>query len=158
MEWARWLYHHVEKRTNHKMNTNQSPGEYQWASDKYFFSQGSHACRHTSPCCVDQHLVVRAAKRCCTSHVHTIGHCKNLPTSKVTQWHEQSELPFSSPSGKVQDLSQPPESATNNRQHMPKLIRCSKLSSWRQPPRVIRNLQPQWSLSATRCNHSSKYT
>ena len=37
---------------------NQSPGEYQRARDNQFFSRGSRACRHASPRCVDQHLVV----------------------------------------------------------------------------------------------------
>ena len=68
------------------------------------------------------------------------------------------ELPFGALSGKAQDPSQSPEPATNNHQHMPKLLRCSKMSRWQQPPRQTRNLQPQLSPSATRCNHSSKYT
>jgi hypothetical protein len=38
------------------------------------------------------------------------------------------------------------------------LFHCSKPSRWQQPPRVTRNLQPQLSPSATRCNHSSKCT
>jgi hypothetical protein len=38
------------------------------------------------------------------------------------------------------------------------LLRCSKPSRWWQPPWVIRNLQPQRSPGATRCNHSSKCT
>jgi hypothetical protein len=46
----------------------------------------------------------------------------------------------------------------NNHQYVPKLLRCSKPSRWRQPPRVTRNPQPQWSPSATRCNHSNKCT
>jgi hypothetical protein len=68
------------------------------------------------------------------------------------------ELPCGSSPGKVQDLSQSLEPATNNHQHVPKLLRCSKPSRWRQPPRVIRNPQPQRSPSATKCNHSSKCT
>jgi hypothetical protein len=44
----------------------------------------------------------------------------------------------------------------NNHQLVPILLRCSKPSRWWQPPRVTRNLQPQRSPSATRCNHSSK--
>ena len=38
------------------------------------------------------------------------------------------------------------------------LLHCAKPSRWRQPPGVTRNLQPQRSPSATRCNHSSKCT
>jgi hypothetical protein len=68
------------------------------------------------------------------------------------------ELPYGSSPEKVQDPSQSPEPATNNHQHVPKLLCCSKLSRWWQPPRVIRNPQPQRSPSATRCNHSSKCT
>jgi hypothetical protein len=49
------------------------------------------------------------------------------------------ELPFGSPPGKVQDLSQSSELATNNHQHMPKLLHCSKPSRWWQPPRVTKN-------------------
>jgi hypothetical protein len=48
------------------------------------------------------------------------------------------------------------EIATNNHQLMPMPLYYSKLSRWRQPPRVTRKLQPQRSPSATRCNHSSK--
>jgi hypothetical protein len=58
--------------------------------DTRFSSRGSHAYQHASPRCVDQHLVVLRAKRCCTNLIHTIGHHKNLPTSEVTQRHEQS--------------------------------------------------------------------
>jgi len=47
---------------------------------------------------------------------------------------------------------------TNNHQLVPILLRCSKSSRWRQPPRVTRTLQPQQSQSATICNHSCKYT
>jgi hypothetical protein len=50
------------------------------------------------------------------------------------------------------------ETSTNNHQLVLMLLRCSKQSRWRQPPRVTRISQPQWSPSATRCNHSSKYT
>jgi len=48
--------------------------------------------------------------------------------------------------------------ATNNHQLVPILLRCSKLSRWRQPPRVTRKPQQERSPSATRCNHSSKCT
>jgi hypothetical protein len=41
---------------------------------------------------------------------------------------------------------------------MPTLLRCSKPSRWRQPPRVTRKSQQEQSPSATKCNHSSKYT
>jgi hypothetical protein len=100
-----------------------------------------------------------AVKRCCTNLVHTIGHRKNLPTSEVTQWHEQStRVTFRLSVGKVQDPLQSPESATNNHQYVSNLYHCSKPSTWRQPPKVTRTLQPQRSPSATRCNHSSKYT
>ena len=68
------------------------------------------------------------------------------------------DLPFGSPPGKTQDPSQSPEPATNNHQLMPKLLRCSKTSRWRQLLRETRNPQPQRSPNATRCNHSSKCT
>ena len=58
----------------------------------------------------------------------------------------------------MQDPSQSSEPATNNHQHMPKLLYCSKPSRWWQPPREQKNQQPQRSPSATRCNHSSKCT
>jgi hypothetical protein len=45
-----------------------------------------------------------AAKRCCTNLVHTLGHRKNLPASKVAQWHAQStRVAFGSLSGKGQE-------------------------------------------------------
>jgi hypothetical protein len=99
------------------------------------------------------------AKKCCTNLVHKIGHRKNLPTSEVTQWHEQStRVTIRLSTGKVQDPSQSSESATNNHQHVSKPLRYSKPSRWRQPPRVTRNPQPRWSSSAIRCNHWSKCT
>ena len=61
------------------------------ANDKRqpIFSRGSRACQHAmSPLCRPT-LGGSAAKRCFTNLVHMIGHRKNLPTSEVTQWHEQ---------------------------------------------------------------------
>jgi hypothetical protein len=46
----------------------------------------------------------------------------------------------------------------NNHHHVSNLHRYSKPSRWRQPLRVTRTPQLQRSPSATRCNHSSKYT
>jgi hypothetical protein len=68
------------------------------------------------------------------------------------------ELPFGSPPEKVQDPSLSLEPVMNNHQHVSKLLYCSKTSRWWQPPRKTRNPQPQRPSSATRCNHSSKYT
>jgi hypothetical protein len=86
-----------------------------------------------------------------------VGHHKNLPTSEVTQWHEQFTLRRFAGEGAI-PLTRSPEPATNNHQHVADLHRCSKPSRWWQLSRVTRNLQPQRSPSATRCNHSSKYT
>jgi hypothetical protein len=71
------------RKSNHQDKSNH-------IRDTRFFSRGSHACQHASPRCVDQHLVVHRAKRCCTNLIHIIGHHKNLPTSEVTQRHKQS--------------------------------------------------------------------
>jgi hypothetical protein len=79
-------------------------------------------------------------KRCCTNLIHTIGHRKNLPTSEITQWHEQFTRAtlwrFTGKGGRP--LTRSPESATNNHQHMSKLLHCSNPSRWLQPPRVTR--------------------
>jgi len=68
------------------------------------------------------------------------------------------ELPLTLRRGTQKNPSQSPELATNYHQHVSKLLRCFKPSRWWQPPRVTRNPQPPRSPSATRCNHSSKYT
>jgi hypothetical protein len=76
----------------HKMNTR-------------FFSQGSRACRHANPRCVDLHLVVQ----------WLIGNPKpssprapQEPTAnEVAQWHEQfTRVAFGAPPGKAQHPSQ----------------------------------------------------
>ena len=61
------------------------------ANDKRqpIFSRGSRACQHATSPLYRPTLGGLAAKRCCTNLVHTIEHRKNLPTSEVTQWHEQ---------------------------------------------------------------------
>ena len=86
----RWLYRHVEEWTNHKVNIKSITRRIPNSKRQPIFSRGSRACQHaTSPLCQPT-LDGLAAKRCCTNLVHTIGHRKNLPTSEVTQWHEQS--------------------------------------------------------------------
>jgi hypothetical protein len=52
--------------------------------DIRFFSRGSRACRHASPRCVDQHLVVRQLRGVAQPRPH-VGHRKNRLTSEVTQ-------------------------------------------------------------------------
>ena len=42
-----------------KQSQYEYPGEIQWTKDNQFLSRGSRACRHASPRCVDQRLVVR---------------------------------------------------------------------------------------------------
>ena len=122
------------------------------------FSPDVHVHTDTlRPRCVDQHLVVCAVKRCCTNLVHTIGHRKNLPTSEVTQWHEQStELPFRSPPRWYKTPHKSPELAMNNHQYVRKLLRCSKPSRWWQPPRITsESYSKTWTPNASRCNHST---
>jgi hypothetical protein len=158
MEWVRWLYCRVDEWINPKMNTNHSSGEYQLARDNKFFSRGSRACQHASPHCIDQHLVVRRLRGVTRTSSIQLDIARTYP--QVRQLNDTSnplELPFNSLPEKVQDPSQSPEPAMNNHQHVPKLLHCSKPSR-RQPPRVTKNLQPQRSSSASRCNHSSKCT
>jgi hypothetical protein len=92
-------------------------------------------------------------------HPH-VGHRKYQPTSKVTQWHEQSTIvTFRLFTGEsIRPLTRSPEKLKSNHQHVPDLHRCSKTSRLRQRPRVTKNPHPQRSPSATRCNHSSKCT
>ena len=88
-EWVEWLYCHVEKWTNHKMNTKSITRRISKGKRQPIFSRGSCACQHAmSPLCRPT-LGGSAAKRCFTNLVHTIGHRKNLLTSEVTQCHEQ---------------------------------------------------------------------
>jgi hypothetical protein len=82
-------------------------------------------------------------------------------TNEGTQWQEQfTRVAFGAPLGnKPKNPSQSMSGvAMNNHQLVPILLRCSKPSRRRQPPRVTRKLQQEWSPSATRCNHSSKCT
>jgi hypothetical protein len=126
------------------MYTNESSGECQrrqW--NTWFFSRGSRACWHASPLCVDHTLGGSWAN---WHHAKpTLGHRKNLPEVRVTQWQKQSNrVPFGSPPGKGQEpLTNHREMATNNHQLVPMLLHYSKPSRWRQPPRVTRKPQPQ---------------
>jgi len=138
-------------------STRRMPIKHNWDID---FSPEVHVLAGTlHPRCVDQHLVVRQLRGVARTS-SSVGHRKNLPTSEVTQWHEQStRVTFRSPPGKVQKTSHNHwEMATSNHQLMSILLRCSKPSRWRQLPRVTRKPQLKRSPSATRCNHSSKYT
>jgi hypothetical protein len=85
---------------------------------------------------------------------------KSLSTNELTQWHEQStRVTFWLSTGEgTGPLTNHQEMTTNNHQLMSILLRYSKPSRWRQPPRVIRNPQLQWSSSVTRNNHSSNCT
>ena len=98
-----------------------------------------------------------AAKRCCTNLVHTIGHRKNLPTSEVTQWHEQStRVTFRCSAGEGTNPLTITGDSHNNHQLMPILHRCTKPSRWWQPPRETSEIRSKtWIPSASRCNHSS---
>ena len=88
-EWVGWLYRRIEEWTNHKMNMKPITRRIQYGKTQPIFFRGSCAYQHaTSPLCRPT-LGGSAAKRCFTNLVHTIGHRKNLPTSEVTQWHEQ---------------------------------------------------------------------
>ena len=75
-----------------RKGVNQSQDEYLFnhqentkGQENQFFSRGSRACRHVSPRCVDQHLVVRQLRGVLQTSSTTIGHHKNLSTSEVTQ-------------------------------------------------------------------------
>ena len=140
------------KTTNHQEKSNHK-------NDTWFFSRGSRACLHTSPRCVNQHLVVRQLRGVARTSSNNWTPQRTYP--QVRQLNDTSnllELPCGSSSRKVQDPSQSPKPATNNHQHMLKLLCCFKPSRWQQSPRETRNPQPQRSSSATRCNHSSKCT
>jgi hypothetical protein len=129
------------------------------ARDNQFSSEVHVLAGTLHPYCVNQHLVVRRLIST-TQLAHHKRRCKNLPTSEVTQWHEQrirATLRLFAREG-ARPLTRWPESATNNHQLMPKLLHCFKPSRWWQPPRETRNPQPQRSPSATKCNHSSKCT
>ena len=82
---------------NHWENIKQSQLRH------YFFSRGSRTYRHTSPRCVDQHLVVWWLKGV-TWTSSSVGHLKNLPTVEVAQWHAQfTRVTFGAPPRKAQE-------------------------------------------------------
>jgi hypothetical protein len=70
------------------MNANQSLREIQSQDGTWFLFRGSCTCWHGSLCCVNQHLVVRQLIG--ITHLANKWRHKNLQTSEVTQWHEQS--------------------------------------------------------------------
>ena len=126
--------------------------------DNRFFSRGSRACQHTSPHCVDQHLVVRQLRGVSQTSSTQLDTARTYP--QVRQLNDTSnllELPFGTPPGKVQLPSQSPEMATNNHQLMPIFLRCTKPSRWWwQPPRVTSESGSETRTpSSSRCNHSS---
>ena len=147
----------VEEWTNHKMKIKPITGRIQMTRDNRF-SLKVHVLANTlRPRCIDQTLGGSAAKRCFTNLVHMIGHCKNLPTSEVTQWHEQStRVTFQRSTGEgARPLIITTIGARDN--HQPPLNdpHYSKPSRWWQPPRVTRESRSKtWMPSATRCNHS----
>jgi len=86
MSKSELLYQHVEAnepintmKTNQRKKSNQSQD-----MDTRFFFRGSRACRHASPHCVDQHLVVQRLRGVAQTS-SSLGHRKNLPTSEVAQ-------------------------------------------------------------------------
>ena len=122
------------------------------------FSRGSRACQHATSQLCRPTLGGSAAKRCYTNLIHTIGHQKNLPTSEVSQLHEQStRVTFRHSAGEgTRPLTITTIEAEDN--HQPPLDdpRCSKPSRWQQPPRVTSESRSETRMpSATRCNHSS---
>ena len=139
------------------MNTLSIIGRIPKGKRQPIFSRGSRACQHaTSPLCRPT-LGGSAAKRCCTNLVHTIGHHKNLPTSEVTQWHEQSTSYLSV-------LHRGRYKSPHNHRRWPRTITNSCQSSTTAPSRLGGgNHQEQQANpsakhktpSASRCNHSS---
>ena len=121
------------------------------------FSRASRACQHATFSLCQPTLGGSMAKRCCTNLIHTIGHRKNLPTSEVTQWHEQStRVTFRCSSGEGTVLTITTIGAGDN--HQPPLNdpRCSKPSRWRQPSRVTSESRSETRTpSVSRCKHSS---
>ena len=121
------------------------------------FSRGSRACQHaTSPLCRPT-LGGSVAKRCCMNLVHTIGHCKNLPTSEVTQWYEQStRVTFRRSVGEgtnpVTIIGDGHEQSPT-RANPPPLLQPSRL--WQPPTETSEIRSATQMLSASRCNHSS---
>ena len=142
---------------------NQSQDEYMDHREKdkdkrqSIFSRGSRACQHaTSPLCRTT-LGGLAAKRCCTNLVHTIRHRKNLPTSEVTQWHEQStRVTFQRSTREGTNpltITGDGHEQSPTRANPPPLLQPSR---WWQPPRETSEIRSATRiLSASRCNHSS---
>jgi hypothetical protein len=119
------------RQSNHRENSNHT-------RDTRFFSRGSRVCWHASPRCVDQHLVVRQLIG--ITHLANKWCRKNLPTSEVAQWHEQSNrVHFGSSLGEGQE----PAQATNRgRRHSPTSLNDPPIigpSRCRQTPRVTRS-------------------
>jgi len=78
-------------------STGRMPIKHNWDTD---FSPEVHVLAGTlRPYCVDQHLVVRRLRGVART-LSSLEHHKNLPTSEVAQWHEQStKVAFGSPLG-----------------------------------------------------------
>ena len=125
--------------------------EYQWVRDKQFFSQGSRACRHASPRCVDQHLVVPRLRGVARTSSTQLDTARIEQSTRVTFWLSTGEgtRPLTITTIGAGDNHQPPLNDP----------RCSKPSRWRQPPRETSESRSETRIpSATRCNHSSKCT
>ena len=73
-----------------KMKSNHGRNPINKHNEDTRFSLKVHVLAGTlRPRCVDQHLVVRWLRGVART-LSSLGHHKNLPTSEVTQWHEQS--------------------------------------------------------------------
>ena len=123
------------------------------------FSLEVHVFRHATSLLCQPTLGGSVAKRCSTNLV--LNRTPQEPThnwgnsmTRAIHWSYISALRR----GRYKTPYNHREMAMNNHQLVPILLRCSKLSRWRQPPRVTRKPQLERSPSATRCNHSSKCT
>ena len=132
-------------------------GRMQMTRDNRFFSRGSRVCQHATSLLYQPTLGGSVAKRCFTNLIHTIGHCKNRPTSEVTQWHEQfTRVTFRHSAG---EGTTPLTITEGGHEQSPTHADPSPLlqpSRWWQPPRETSEIRSAtWIPSASRCNHSS---
>ena len=99
-------------------------------------SQGSRACQHASPHCVDRSLGGSAANWHHPPSPH-VGHCKNLPTSKGSSMTRSTRVALHDPRGmSTIPLTNPPPEHRTILSRASTESQATKLSRRWQPPRV----------------------
>ena len=107
--------------------------------------------------CVDQHLVVRQLRGVSQTSSTRLATTRTYPQVRyLNDTSNLLELPLALRRRRHKTPQNHRETATNNHQLVPMLLRCSKPSRWWQPPRATNESRSETRIpSASRCNHSS---